>query len=214
MQVLIITNGELYKPEVLKHRIHTEAFDLIIAADGGEHHTTILDINLNAVIGDMDSISNLIQYDTSTTKAIPYPTEKKEIDLELALLYAKEKGAKRIVLVGIMGGRMDMTIANIQLIAHPSLRLLRIEVWHGEQTGWLIRPPEGEISGNVGDMVSLISMGSRVLAIRTMGLKYRLNSEDLELGPTRGVSNVMVRKKAHIKLSSGLLLVIHTPNIA
>ena len=214
MQALIITNGELYQPEVLKRRIHTEAFDLIMATDGGERYAATLDVNLNTIIGDMDSISNLRQYDTNTIKTISWPTEKNEIDLELALLYAKEKGVKRIVLVGIMGTRMDMAIANIQLIAHPSLHLLKIEVWHGEQTGWLMRPPEGAIYGSVGDTVSLIPIGSQVLNIRTMGLKYRLEGEDLDFGRTRGVSNIMVRKNAHIKLSSGCLLVIHTPNIA
>ncbi|UCG54126.1 MAG: thiamine diphosphokinase [Dehalococcoidia bacterium] len=213
MKALIIANGELYKSEALRHRIRAEAFDLVMAADGGERYAAKLDINLDVVIGDMDSISNSKQYDTSTTKIISCPIEKDETDLEIALLYAKEQGIKKIVLVGVLGGRMDMTIANLLLITHPCLNLHRIEIWHGEQTGWLIRPPGEEICGSIGDTISLVPMSSQVSAISTRGLKYRLENEDFEFGPTRGVSNIMVQTKAHITLSSGLLLVIHTPNI-
>ncbi|MEE8413957.1 MAG: thiamine diphosphokinase, partial [Dehalococcoidales bacterium] len=148
------------------------------------------------------------------TEFVSYPAEKDETDLELALFYAEKQGVDQIVMVGVMGGRMDMTIANILLMIHPSLSSCRIEVWHGEQTGWVIKPPGEDISGHSGDTVSLIPLGGFASGITTQGLKYPLKDEDLTFTSARGMSNRLEKPSAHIKLSEGLLLVIHTPGRA
>jgi len=211
MRALVLVNGELYKPDILRSRISAEAFDLVIGADGGARHACTLNVTLNAIIGDLDSLSNLEQQGISNTEFVSYPAEKDETDLELVLLYAAEQGVDQIVVVGVMGGRMDMTIANILLITHASLSSCRIEVWHGEQTGWVIKPPGEDISGHPGDTVSLIPFGGYASGITTKGLKYPLKDEELTFGPARGISNILENTSAHIELSEGLLLVIHTP---
>ena len=211
MQALILANGELYQPDVLRKRIRAEVFDLVLGADGGAHHACTLNVTLDAIIGDLDSLSDLGQQDISNTKFVSFPAEKDETDLALALLYAEEQGADRIVMVGVIGGRMDMTIANILLLADASLRSRRIEVWHGEQTGWIIKPPGEDISGHPGDTVSLVPLAGHASGITTKGLKYALNDEELTFVPSRGISNLLEEPSAHIKLSKGLLLVVHTP---
>ena len=213
MKVLMLVNGELYKPGVLRSRICARAFDLVLGIDGGARYASTLNVTLDAIIGDMDSISDLEQQATSNTELISYRSEKNETDLELALIYAEEQGADQIVIVGAMGGRMDMTIANILLITHASLGSCRIEVWHGEQTGWVIKPPGGNISGRPGDTVSLIPMVGCASGITTKGLKYSLDNEELSFVSARGISNVMDKPSAHIKLSEGLLLAIHSPSM-
>ncbi|MFC1917428.1 thiamine diphosphokinase [Chloroflexota bacterium] len=214
MKALILVNGELYRPDVLRSRIRAEVFDLVLGVDGGARHADTLNVTLNAIIGDLDSLSALGQQGISNTKFVSYPVEKDETDLELALLYAEEQGANQIVMVGAMGGRMEMTIANILLLTHASLRSCRIDVWHGEQMGWVIKPPGEDISGHPGDTVSLIPLGGDASGITTKGLKYSLKDEDLTFGSTRGISNQMEKPSAHIKLTAGLLLAIHTPSRA
>ena len=214
MKALILVNGELYKPDVLRSRIRAEAFNLVLGVDGGARYARTLNVTLDAIIGDMDSLSDLEQQGTGNTEFISYPSEKDETDLELTLLYAKEQGAEQIVMAGTMGGRMDMTIANILLITHASLSSCRIEVWHGEQTGWVIKPPGEDISGHPGDTVSLIPLGGNASGITTKGLKYSLKDAELTFGPARGISNLLEKPHAHIKLSEGILLAIHTPGEA
>ena len=214
MKALILVNGELYKPHVLRSRIRAEAFDLVLGADGGARNAHTLNVTLDAIIGDLDSVSDLKQEGISNTEVVSYPAEKDETDLELALLYAKERGADQIVMVGAMGGRMEMTIANILLITHASLGSCRIEMWHGEQTGWVIKPPGEDISGHPGDSVSLIPLGGDVSGITTEGLKYPLNDEGLSLGSSRGISNLMDEPMARVRLAQGLLLAVHTPGRA
>ena len=184
MKALILVNGELYKPDVLRSRIRTEAFDLVLGADGGARHAHTLNVTLDAIIGDLDSLSDSEQQASSSTESVSYPAEKDETDLELALLYAEQQGVNQIVIVGAMGGRMDMAIANILLITRASLSSCRIEVWHGVQTGWIIKPPGEDISGNPGDTVSLIPLGGYASGITTMGLKYSLKDEDLTFSPS------------------------------
>ena len=214
MKALILANGELYKSDVLRRRISTEAFDLVLGADGGARYADTLNVTVDAIIGDLDSLSGLEQPGISNAKLVSYPVEKNETDLELAFLYATKKGADQIVVVGAMGGRMDMTIANILLITQASYGSCRIKVWHGEQTGWVIKPPGEDIYGHPGDIVSLIPIGGYASGITTEGLKYSLHDEELSIVTTRGISNQLESQFAHIKLSDGLLLVIHTPSEA
>ena len=210
MKALLLANGDLYQPDVLRSRIRSKAFDMVIGVDGGSHYAGTLGVTLDAIIGDLDSLSDTEQQDGINTNYISYPREKDETDLELALLYAWEQGAAHIAMVGVMGGRMDMTISNILLMVHADLSECRVEVWHGGQTGWVIRPPGGDISGLPGDTVSLIPLGGSASGITTDGLKYPLKDATLTSGIARGISNLLERTSAHVELSEGLLLAVHT----
>ncbi len=213
MKALILVNGELYRPDIVRSRIRAQTFGLVLAADGGAGFAGILDVTLDAIIGDMDSLSSRERPDTKT-ELVSHPAEKDETDLELALLYAEAHGADRIVMAGAIGGRFDMTIANVLLLAHPDLGSCEVEVWHGEQTGWVIKPQGGDISGHPGDTVSLIPLGGDARGITTKGLKHSLTDAQLAFGPARGISNLLEEPAARVDLSEGLLLAVHTPGRA
>jgi thiamine pyrophosphokinase len=65
--------------------------------------------------------------------------------------------------------------------------------------------------GGEGDLVSLLPLGGPAAGVTTEGLRYRLADEPLELGRSRGLSNVRTAPVARISLGSGRLLVIETP---
>jgi thiamine pyrophosphokinase len=211
LKALILVNGELHKPDVLRGRIRAAAFDLVLGADGGTRHACILNVTLDSVIGDMDSLSDMERQNISNADFVSYPSGKDETDLELALRYAEGRGADDIVMVGSIGGRVDMTIANILLLTRAGLSSSRFEVWHGEQTLWVIKPPGENIPGSVGDTVSLIPLGGTASGITTRGLKYPLKGEEISFGQTRGISNLVEESPASIQLSGGLLLAVHIP---
>jgi len=214
MKALILVNGELYKTDVLRDRIRADKFDLVIGVDGGSRYAETFNVTLEAIIGDLDSVSDIDRTITGNIALISCPAEKDETDLELALLYASEQGADEVVMVGVMGGRMDMTISNILLITNASLSSCRIEVWHGEQTGWLIRPPGDDVSGQPGDTLSLIPLCGCASGVTTEGMKYPLHDAELTPGQARGISNLLEGQSAHVKLTEGLLLAIYTPGRA
>jgi thiamine pyrophosphokinase len=210
VNILVLANGELYEIETLRERIQKEEFGLVIGVDGGSRYAPELKVTTDVIIGDMDSLSSHELDENKNARYISYPEEKDETDLELALLYAREQAADKIVVVGVMGRRMDMTISNIQLVAYASSDSCRIEIWHGNQTGWIIQPPGEDIPGSTGDTISLIPLGGDARSIITTGMKYPLNNENLTM-QTRGVSNRIDSMPAHIAFSDGKLLVIHTP---
>jgi len=214
VRALILDNGELYQPGVLRRRIQAGIFDLVLGVDGGARYGAALGVAPGVVIGDFDSLPDSERTNLAQAEFIAYPAEKDETDLELALLYAAEQGARDIVLVAAMGGRLDMSLANILLLTHARLTDCRVEVWHGAQTGWLIRPPGEAVAGRPGDTLSLMPLGGTAEGVTTGGLKYPLKDAALTLGQSRGVSNRLEKPSAAIKLAGGLLLTVHTPGSA
>ena len=211
-RALILTNGELLDGPALKARIESWNPDLIIAADGGRRHAPPLGLWIDIVIGDLDSIED-IQRETlrdQGTQFEQYKAEKDETDLELALLHAVDQGADEIAVVGIVGDRLDMVLANIHLLTLEALSPIRTEIWLGRQTVCLIRPPGNEFEGAPGDTLSLIPLKEDVIGVTTTGLAYPLQGETLFFGPARGVSNVMEQEFCRVDVEAGILLAVHT----
>jgi thiamine pyrophosphokinase len=162
-----------------------------------------------ALIGDLDSVSedDLAFWRERGTEIIQFLPDKNENDLELALLYAKEKGAEAVLILGGLGGRWDQTIANLLLPAYERLADLDISLWDGGEWFYLIRD-EKTIHGREGQTVSLIPLGGDAEGVRTQGLAWPLNDETLYFGASRGVSNRMVGEAASVSVQKGILLCI------
>lgn len=211
-RTLILTNGELVNSPALKARIEAWSPDQVIAADGGSRHASTLGLQIDLIVGDLDSIE-AAQRETlqaQGTQFEHFKAEKDETDLELALLRAVEQGAAEIAVVGIVGDRLDMVLANIHLLTLEALSPIRTEIWLGRQTAWLIRPPGDEFEGAPGDTLSLIPLKGDAIGVTTTGLAYPLQGETLFFGPARGVSNVMEQEVCRVDLESGLLLAVQT----
>jgi thiamine pyrophosphokinase len=108
-----------------------------------------------------------------------------------------------------MGGRLDQTLANILLLAHPALNGRCVRLVEERETAWLV-DRETTIDGAPGDTVSLIPLDGTVHVAETVGLRWPLRDDHLDFGPARGVSNEMTADSASVRLSSGRLLCIHT----
>lgn len=205
MKALILANGELYQSGILQQRVAEKTFDLIIGVDGGTRFAQELGVEVNVVIGDLDSLKHSV-----SAEVIKFPVDKDQTDLELALVYAKNQGVTQVVLLGTTGGRLDMTLANIFLLANEGFQCFdRIEIWHASQTAWLIRPPGWVVTGNKGDTLSLIPVNGKAFGVTTHGLKFALTDETLDFASTRGISNVLTESEAKIEIRNGLLLGVH-----
>jgi thiamine pyrophosphokinase len=139
---------------------------------------------------------------------IAHPAHKDETDLELALRYAVDQGATEVLVFGALGGRLDQTLANVLLLALPELRGVRVKIVGPELEVLLVRDQE-TIEGRPGDTVTLLPIGGDVTGITTEGLEYPLRDGTLYFGPARGVSNALTAPTAHLRVKTGLLLVVH-----
>jgi thiamine pyrophosphokinase len=209
MNTIVFANGVIENPELITSILKSGKF--FIAADGGLRHMRKLGLIPNLVIGDLDSITEndlewILKNQIETRK---FPQEKDQTDLELALQAAVERGGDPIIVVGALGGRIDLTLTNIYLLLMPELQGVDIRFDDGHEEVFLIQN-HAEVRGKKGDTVSLLPLLSPVTGINTEGLRYALCDEILFPERSRGVSNEMVSYKVKISLRSGLLLCVHT----
>ena len=190
-----------------RDQLPSDAF--VIAADSGIEVATALGLRVDLAVGDFDSVdpAALTGVLASGAEAERHPAEKDATDLELALAAAVRRGARKVTVVGGAGGRLDHLLANALLLCSPSLADLEIELLPGGAR--LVAVHEHvTLTGEPGELVSLLPIGGTARGVRTEGLRYPLAGEDLEPGTTRGVSNVLVERSATVTLEAGTLLAV------
>jgi thiamine pyrophosphokinase len=211
MKFIIFANGTL-KESTIKLDSHAR----ILAADGGAQHCLQLGIIPEAVIGDFDSLSaqEIRQLESRGAVLHRYPADKDETDLELALDYALAAGADEIILYGLLGGRWDMSFANILLLAAPRYTGVHFQVIAEGTRMYILRGGESlDLTGETGETVSVLPLSPEIHGLVYQGLAWPLENASLLFGSPRGVSNRLVGHAARISLVDGVVLVVHTPGL-
>ena len=208
MKAVIVANGRPIDPAADKKQIPPGS--LIIAADGGADYCRALDVVPDIIIGDMDSISGDPEASAfQEAEIIRHPARKDATDLQLAIELALERGAGSILVLGALGGRWDMSIGNLLLMALPELKSIPVKFIDGLQEITLLKGPgKTTFQGEPGDTLSLIPLGSEAAGIFLSGLEYPLTDEILAYGSSRGISNVLWETQAGVSLESGTLLCV------
>lgn len=183
----------------------------VVAADSGLEQAARLGLRADLAVGDFDSVAEetLALAVAGGCRVDRHPVAKHHTDLELALLSARAWGADHIVVVGGHGGRLDHLMANVLALAGPDMEATSVEGWMGGARVDVARPGRGvNLVGHAGDLVTLLAVGGPARGVRTEGLRYPLDGEDLLPGSTRGVSNEMVGAAATVAAAAGVVLVI------
>ncbi len=210
MRAVIFANGNFNPSASILSSLRED--DLKIAADGGAKYYLAAGLWPDTVIGDMDSLSPSMIQDLKDYGClmIVYPREKDQTDLELALTYAVQQGADEILLLGLLGGRLDQSMANILLLTRNEWKDLNLVVSHEPDTAYLMHGNDTvSIQGHPGDIVSLIPMSEVVADVTTLGLRWPLTQAKLLFGSTLSVSNELLKTTAEIQIGSGKLFLIH-----
>ncbi len=209
MKAVIVANGIPTDPAADRRHVPPDA--LIIAADGGANYCRELDLVPDVIIGDMDSI----EYDPGTTadfqdtEIIRHPARKDATDLELAIRLAVDRGAHSLMILGALGGRWDMSLGNLFLLALPDLKNIPVRLIDGQQEIFLLTGKKTAVfHGKPGDTFSLIPVNRNVSGITLEGLEYPLVKATLAHGTSQGISNVMIEEKASVSIDSGTLICI------
>jgi thiamine pyrophosphokinase len=182
---------------------------LTVAADSGVEHALALGRDIDLVVGDFDS-ADPAAVDAAVAGGAEvrrYPAEKDQSDLELAMRAARDGGATHVTVVGGSGGRLDHLLANALLLASPSFDDIDIEALL-DDTHITVIHRDARLSGAPGDVCSLLAAGGPARGVRTTGLRYPLDHEDLLPGSTRGLSNELAEPVATISLEQGTLLAV------
>lgn len=177
--------------------------DVVVAADGGLARARALGVEVHLVVGDLDSAPE----DLTGLAVLRHPPNKDKTDLELALEAAAEYGPDRILVIGGASGRLDHLLGSVALLTSPAYAGIEIDAVLGGARLAVIRGRR-TLHGAPGDLVSLLAVGDPARGIRTEGLGYRLENEDLLPGSTRGVSNVFAADTATVSVGEGTLLAV------
>ncbi len=210
MFTLIFANG------VLDHSTELIALqqqaDLLLAVDGGANHCVKFGITPDILLGDLDSIDPdiLAIYQKKNIAIYRHPTRKDATDLELALDLAREKGATKIWLVGALGGRWDMSLANIMLAAGDKYQDLEIFLLGEDCSMQILHPGRvHKISGESGQKISFLPLRGDVHGVTLTGFEYPLTQHTIPFGSSLGVSNILTDSRATVEHSRGVLLCVH-----
>jgi thiamine pyrophosphokinase len=183
--------------------------EFVVAADSGLEHALALGVEVDVVVGDLDSVDT-----TALSRAVAagatveaHPAEKDATDLELALEAAVARGATTIRVLGAHGGRVDHYLANVLLLASPRFASVGIDARLGDAHVTVVRD-RADLVGVPGAVCSLLPIGGSAVGVTTHDLRYPLHRETLEPGSTRGVSNEFLSVHAAVTLEAGVLLAV------
>jgi thiamine pyrophosphokinase len=181
----------------------------VVAADSGLDVAAGLGLDVTLVVGDLDSVSpaRLRAARERGATIEEHPAAKDATDLALALDAAVRMGPDRVVVVGGHGGRLDHFLGNVLLLAAPEYARIRIEAHMGDAHLHVVRD-HCELTGEPGELVSLLPVHGTAHRVVTDGLLYPLTGEDLPPGSTRGVSNEFARPDARVVIAAGVLLAV------
>lgn len=186
-------------------RFAPEPGDFVIAADGGFAELETLGVKPDLVLGDFDSLG----YTPEVPGVEAHSPVKDDTDMMLAVRRALERGYRRVVLLGGLGGaRFDHSVANLQT--------LRFLAEHGAR-GWLVgegwivtalRDGELRFPAEARGFVSVFCSGDAARGVTLEGLKYALSDGTLTCGMPLGVSNEFLGVPARVRVADGCLFVL------
>jgi len=156
------------------------------------------------IVGDFDSHCNP-HLDVET---IVLPCEKDDTDTVFAVKTMVQRGYDDFLLIGVIGARLDHTLANLQSLAFLLRHRARGYLYDQNFVYTAIENETLTLTREVDwGIVSLFSMGDRAEHITLEGLQYPLTDGTIDCGFPLGVSNHIVAPTARITVGRGPLLV-------
>jgi thiamine pyrophosphokinase len=180
---------------------------LCVAADSGVRHAAPLGVAVDLIVGDFDSATaaDLAPYGKVPRRR--HPARKDLLDLELALLEAAARGARDLLIVGALGGRLDQTLAALFIAARLHARH-DVALHSGFSAAYPLRAGEvRRLELPPGQPFSLLSL-TPVSTVSLSGASYPLAREPLPFGVGRGVSNEVAASPLRVTLHDGSALLL------
>ena len=151
----------------------------LVAADGGADHLLQAGLQPQAVIGDLDSITDAARF--AFDHVLHHVPEQQTTDFDKALRHI---AAPLVIALGVTGGRFDHELAALHvLLSHPDRLCLLL----GPDNLTMLCPPALSLDLTPGTVVSLFPLGP----VRCGSTGLRWATDGLDFAPDRliGTSN-------------------------
>lgn len=178
--------------------------DLLIAADGGLPAVERMGLVPHLIIGDFDSLGHI----PTGTNTVVLPAEKDVTDMHAAIQLGLERGCTRFALYGGTGGRMDHTLANLQLLDSLARQSCRGFLVGDGTVATALHNGSMDFPPSMSGYLSVFCSGAACEGVTLRGLKYELSNARLTPDFPLGVSNEFTGSPAHAEVTSGTLLLL------
>lgn len=178
---------------------------LIIAADGGIEHAERLGASPDLMIGDFDSTDS--SPDNIPVTVLPHV--KDTTDMNEAVRLGIERGCTEFHIYGGTGGRLDHTLANIQLAADISKQGLSIFFYGKGCTITAVTNGTIYLPSRESGYLSVFAHDNECYGVMIKGLMYETSDITLRNDFALGVSNEFIGKPAEISVKHGTLIVYY-----
>ncbi len=184
--------------------------DLVIAADSGLGLAGALDVHVDLVVGDLDSVDRS-QLDSAIRDGAAveqHSADKDATDLDLALQAAVDRGGTRIVVAGGGAGRLDHLLGIAMLLTDERWIGSAIE-WHSGSSVTHVARGVLDLDILPDDLVSLIPVSDQAV-VSIAGTRWPLEVTPLPRGTTHGISNEARGNRLEIDIHQGVVLAVIT----
>lgn len=201
---VILAAGEYYEESI---DIPHDA--LVIAADGGYDYALAHNIEVDIVVGDFDSVQHERPQSIDT---LQLPVQKDDPDLLTALKIGWLHGARCFHVYGGCGGRLDHTLANVQMMALIATQG-GIGFLHGDkQIVTAIHDGQLDFAPWIPQhnrIISVFAHSDMARGVSEPGLRYELDHATMTNTQVNGLSNEFRDGVAgHVLVEHGTLIVV------
>ena len=169
-------------------------------------HLESIGVVPDMAVGDFDSLG----YVPKCRRVSRHPVKKDKTDMELAMEKALYWKQDDLYVYGGLSGRLDHTLANLQLFAKFSERGAYVTgIGEDFAVRALTGPDVYDLPALDEGIVSVIALNDRVEGVIETGLLYSMDDEPLTSRVSRGISNEFIGKPATIGVERGTVLVFH-----
>ena len=178
--------------------------DYVIAADRGYDSLMAFGVQPDLVVGDFDSLGHT----PSHPNVIQLPAEKDDTDMIFALRKGLELGYRRFVLLGGVGGRVEHTYANLQLLDWLTTQGAQGFLAGEKTVATALRDGEMVFPNTMSGYLSVFCNSGSAEGVTLENLKFPLTDHALSGSFPLGVSNEFTGESAKVSVKSGSLILI------
>ena len=210
--VLVLLDGEEPSSKMVNYFLAKAS--VVVVTDGAAHYAEKWSINIDVVIGDLDSITHSLRFELESRGVkIIERADQYSNDFEKALRYVLEEiGPVGVVVLGIAGKRTDHLLTNFSVLLRFTDQFASIVAYDQTHAHRFLTMQNNSLTIDAmrDTQVSLAAI-PKAIGVRTVGLRYPIQDEQMVFGEREGLSNIIDSSMgAEIRITAGSLL-ISTP---
>jgi len=183
----------------------------VIVADGAIRYVEPLGVTPELWVGDFDSADPALMIKYRNIERRSFPVAKDKTDGELAIDFALERGANRIILCGALGGkRSDHAFFHFVHALAMKRNGIDVLLTSGAEEGYAILPGHYSFDFPAGTIFSIIGFDD-LGGLTIEGAKWPLRRKNVPFGSSLTLSNEVVGQ-LHLTLSSGRAILVAQSN--